>query len=157
MTAAAVVIRDAYSDEAGQLSALALRSKAHWGYSADFMEACREELSYSAGTLGSDSHTFRVAEASGAICGFYALEWLGDRQCELEALFVEPRMIRRGVGRTLLEHAIAAARALGMRCMVVQGDPNARAFYVATGGNYTGERESASISGRYLPIFEYLL
>ncbi len=37
-------IRDARPGEAGELSGLAFRSKAHWGYSTAFMEACRSEL-----------------------------------------------------------------------------------------------------------------
>ena len=37
-------IRRARPEEAGVLSALALRSKAHWGYDADFLAACRDDL-----------------------------------------------------------------------------------------------------------------
>lgn len=33
-----LVIRRARADEAGTLSELAFRSKAHWGYDDDFME-----------------------------------------------------------------------------------------------------------------------
>ena len=38
------MIRPARSGEAKALSDLALRSKAHWGYDAAFMAACRAEL-----------------------------------------------------------------------------------------------------------------
>ena len=37
-------IRPASAGEAAALSALALRSKAHWGYDAAFLDACRAEL-----------------------------------------------------------------------------------------------------------------
>ena len=37
-------IRRARGREAAALSALAMRSKAHWGYDAAFMAACRAEL-----------------------------------------------------------------------------------------------------------------
>jgi len=151
------VLRDACPEEADLLSALALRSKAHWGYPDDFIEACREELSYSGEMISDDRYTFCVAQEAGSVCGFYAIEWQDERQCELEALFVEPRMIGRGVGRTLFQHATAVARARGAQRMVVQGDPHARAFYLSTGGSCTGERESASVPGRFLPVFEYLL
>jgi hypothetical protein len=43
-----VRIRPARPDEAGAISALALRSKGHWGYDAAFLAACRENL-----TIGS--------------------------------------------------------------------------------------------------------
>jgi hypothetical protein len=38
------IIRPAQADEVEALTALALRSKAHWGYDDAFMEACRAEL-----------------------------------------------------------------------------------------------------------------
>ena len=44
-------IRSARPEEAETLSALALRSKAYWGYPADFMEACREELTLTPMTI----------------------------------------------------------------------------------------------------------
>ncbi len=37
-------IRPARADEARELGEPAFRSKAHWGYGAAFMEACREDL-----------------------------------------------------------------------------------------------------------------
>ena len=37
--------------------------------------------------------------------------------------------------------------------MIIQGDPNAKNFYLKVGGKLTGERESASIPDRYLPVF----
>ena len=47
-----LTIRAARVGEAGFLSELALRSKAHWGYDAAFIEACRDELSVDADRLG---------------------------------------------------------------------------------------------------------
>jgi hypothetical protein len=43
-----VLIRSARATEADILTDLALRSKAHWGYDADFLEACRDELTVAA-------------------------------------------------------------------------------------------------------------
>ena len=37
--------------------------------------------------------------------------------------------------------------------MIIQGDPNAKNFYLKVGAKLIGERESASIPGRYLPVF----
>lgn len=37
--------------------------------------------------------------------------------------------------------------------MIIQDDPNAEAFYLAAGGVRTGDRESDSIPGRFLPLF----
>lgn len=39
-----VVLRPAEPDEATAISALAQRSKAHWGYGQEFLVACRDDL-----------------------------------------------------------------------------------------------------------------
>jgi len=39
-----IIIRDAVPDEAVFLNDLAMRFKAYWGDSDEFLEACREEL-----------------------------------------------------------------------------------------------------------------
>ena len=131
-----------------------MRSKAYWGYSAEFMEACREELSVSPEKMESSRFHYAVAERQGEIVGYYALERLSAVTFELEALFVEPAHIGSGVGRALVTHAKGYAAAADGRVLIIQGDPNAANFYQAAGGVLTGKRESASIPGRFLPIFE---
>lgn len=152
-----VAIRAARQEEAALLSDLALRSKAHWGYDEAFIDACREELSIDPERLDDARYRCGVALRDDAIIGFYALARLSDEECELEALFVEPSAIGTGVGRLLMLHAIDAARTLGQSRMIIQGDPNASDFYVAAGGRQIGCRESGSISGRLLPLFEISL
>ncbi len=145
-------VRAASHSEAAAISSLAMRSKAYWGHSDEFMTACREELTFSKSQIESDNFEFFVCEAEGRIAGFYALELLGTFDAELEALFVEPEMIGRGFGRTLIEHAKAKASILGIRQIIIRGDPNAESFYEAAGGVRDGRRESGSIPGRFLPI-----
>ena len=147
------IVRAATAVEAVEISSLAMRSKAHWGYSDEFMSACREELTYSDAQIDSDNYEFYICEAEGRIAGFYALELLGTTDAELAALFVEPTSIGHGFGRTLIEHAKARAAALGIKQLIIQGDPNAESFYEAAGGVSDGQRESGSIPGRFLPIF----
>lgn len=148
-----MTIRPAYPDEAEMLSALALRSKAYWGYSPDFLQACRAELTYTADMIRSDRLLFAICEVNASCTGFYALRQLSPDEVELEALFVEPAHIGKGYGRTLIEHAKSAAIALGASRMIIQGDPNADRFYLAAGGVLTGQRESGSIPGRFLPVY----
>lgn len=144
-------IRVARVDEAGLLSDLALRSKAHWGYSPEFIERCREELTYDEEQLRSADMRFFVVENDQRVVGFYALKLLGATEIELEAMFVEPSLIGLGFGRLLMEHAKLVALELGAQQLIVQSDPYAERFYKAAGGVVTGTRESASIPGRYLP------
>ncbi|MEO1006035.1 MAG: GNAT family N-acetyltransferase, partial [Cyanobacteria bacterium J06638_38] len=57
-------------------------------------------------------------------------------------------------GRKLIDKAKLIARELGKKVMLIQGDPNAKNFYLKVGGQLIGERKSASISSRYLPLFK---
>lgn len=148
-----IVIRIAKEEECSTLSDLAFRSKAFWGYSAEFMEACRAELSISATDIASPDGHYVIAESKSEILGYYALQQLTAEEHELEALFVDPEHIGQGVGRKLIEHAKNHAQQDGARFLLIQGDPNATDFYRAAGGIQVGERESDSIRGRYLPEF----
>jgi N-acetylglutamate synthase-like GNAT family acetyltransferase len=145
------MIRPARVEEARLLSDLALRSKAHWGYSAKFIEQCREELSYSEQQLRAEHMRFFVIESLQRVAGFYALKRLSANEMELEAMFVEPASIGQGFGRLLIDHAKSVASAMGAKRLVIQSDPYAEHFYVAAGGVVIGTRESASIPGRFLP------
>ena len=143
-------IRRARSDEAESLSALALRSKAHWGYSQDFLEACREELSVSAAAL--EKHPAYLLEEDGVTLGFYLLVPLAEEEAELDSLFVEPEAIGTGAGAELIAHAIREARGGGCRRLVIHADPNATRFYEAAGARVVGSTPSGSIPGRRLPL-----
>jgi len=57
-----IIIRDAVPDEAVLLSDLAMRSKAYWGYSIEFMEACRQELTVLPSDIKSGRPHYSVAE-----------------------------------------------------------------------------------------------
>lgn len=136
------------------MSDLAMASKAYWGYPREFMESCREELTVSDGDIANPGVTHVVAETGNRIVGFYALERISGSLFELEALFVDPSHIGTGIGRALVEHAKGEAVRHGAGRLEIQGDPHAEKFYLAAGAEKTGERESASIPGRYLPMFE---
>ena len=147
-------IREACPREADFLSDLALRSKAHWRYSQAFLDACRSELTVDATRVGSASYQCYVAVDGDSILGFYALESVTDGVFELGALFVEPSHIGSGVGRSLIQHALQVLSKRSASRLIIQGDPNATEFYVAAGARQVGSRESGSIPGRYLPLFE---
>lgn len=80
-----------------------------------------------------------VAEQSGSIVGFAALEWRADGQAELDGLFVEPAMQRRGIAKRLVEHCAEVARLRGATTMHVVGNPHAARFYQACGFELLGE------------------
>lgn len=153
-TSTSLSIREALPREARLLSRLALRSKAHWGYSEDFLDACRSELTVDASRFGTDNYQCFAALDGGSILGFYTIGRASASCYELEALFVEPEHIGRGVGRMLMQHAVQTLSERGAKRLIIQGDPHATAFYFAAGARQVGTRESESIPGRHLPLFE---
>lgn len=148
-------LRPARAGEAALLSALALRSKGHWGYDAAFLAACRDEL-----TMRDDELAERrtvVAELpdsrGGRVVGFRTLE--GEPPVGvLGMMFVDPDAIGRGVGGALARHLIEEARAAGFTRLTIDADPNAEAFYLAQGAVRVGATPSGSIAGRVLPLLE---
>lgn len=153
MSDATWIIRRARTEEAAALTDLALRSKAHWGYSAAFMAAVRAELTVDPAEVG--RHPTFVAADRSSLAGFYTLRPRPDGEIELADLFVAPEWIGRGCGRALLAHARDQARALGHRTMVVQSDPYAEGFYLRAGGRLVGTEPSGSIPGRRLPLLRF--
>lgn len=147
-------IRQGVANDTATLSNIAFRSKAYWGYDADFMEACRGELTYDANHL--PATYFGVLEDP-MVIGFYALDIKTKDTMELSALFVEPEFIGRGYGKALMNHAKIQAKVFGASAIEVQADPNALAFYQAMGGIENGKRESSSIAGRLLPVLLFEL
>ncbi|WP_197414348.1 GNAT family N-acetyltransferase [Lacimicrobium alkaliphilum] len=138
--------------EADKLTELAIRSKAYWGYSQSFMRACRNELAVTEQLLNSAIRHYYVAEGDSGLLGYYAIAKLSEREFELEALFVEPAVIGKGIGKLLMNHAKRLVRQLGGDKITIQSDPNAEGFYRAAGGKIFGSRESQSIPQRQLPL-----
>lgn len=147
-------LRRAGPGDAEALSSLAFRSKASWGYDIDFMKRCRDELTYTEEKIEAPRFQIQVCEIDDEPVGFYALEIRSETDAELEGLFVKADMLRKGIGNLLIEHLRSEAGRLGIRTITIQGDPNAEEFYTSIGAKPAGYRESASISGRFLPIFK---
>jgi len=152
-----VVIRQAEMLEAQYLTELAFRSKAHWGYSDEFMALCEQELMVLPEHILAANYRYFVAQVKGVIIGFYALEYLSNQQYELQSLFVAPEFIGTGIGRALMQHAKESVVQNGGGNLIIQGDPNTQEFYLAAGATFVGERESGSIAERTLPVFSIIL
>lgn len=77
-----------------------------------------------------------VAELDGRVAGFAAV--VGG---ELDGLFVEPDLWRRGIGRALADKATHEARNRGLALSVI-ANPAARAFYERCGFSIEGEAKT---------------
>jgi GNAT superfamily N-acetyltransferase len=96
--------------------------------------------------------------ADGSLAGVAALA-PGEQPdtLDLDKLFVEPRHIRAGFGRTLLDHATREAKRRGAARLTILADPYAAAFYERRGARRVGEAPSDAIPGRLLPLYEITL
>ena len=88
-----------------------------------------------------DGHVF-VAEYDDAIVGFAAVVPRADGNAELDALFVDPGLWKRGFGRLLIDHCADVARGRGARILHVVGNPHAEGFYARCGFRATGAVET---------------
>lgn len=142
-------VRGARVGEAQSLTALCVRSKAHWGYDPEFMHRCRASLTVTEADIAAGN--ILVAERDRLLCGMAKVEPDG----ELGMMFVDPSAMGRGAGRALFDAAAALARRLGARRMAILADPNAAAFYEHMGARFLRQAPSDAIPGRLLPFYEY--
>ena len=152
---ASVAIRRARPEEAEELTALGMRSKASNGYDDAFMAMCREEMTLSVSKI--ETAAVWVAQ-SDRIDGFFSLlPPDSERFAELRMFFVEPNRHRRGIGRALWTKMEECAHEVGVRAIGLDSDPFAVSFYKAMGMKVVGEAPSGSIPGRVLPRMEKVL
>jgi RimJ/RimL family protein N-acetyltransferase/GNAT superfamily N-acetyltransferase len=149
------IVRPARPEEAKPISALAIRSKAHWGYPPEQMKVFAGELTVEPRDLISQSAHVLVQDQT--LLGFYTLiEEEQGSGIELEHLFLDPGVLNRGLGSRLLRHAQGLARARRRTPLRVLADPHAAGFYTARHYRHVSDVPS-SIPGRSLPRFELSL
>jgi GNAT superfamily N-acetyltransferase len=148
-----MLIRKALAGEAQCLTALCVRSKAHWGYDAAFMRMSAAALTVSEGDIAA-GHVLVAIDDDGHAIAMACVLAEGET-ADLDALFVDPPAIGSGAGRRLFEASIGLARRLGARRMTILADPNAAAFYERMGARYLRHAPSDAIPGRTLPFYEY--
>ncbi|MEV0411249.1 GNAT family N-acetyltransferase [Streptomyces sp. NPDC050448] len=127
-----VKLRAAGAGEAEVLTGLVLRSKAYWGYEAEFLASCAHELRIRAGEVAARRIVVAEDAPGGRVLGLASLE--GEPPvARLGLLFVEPEAIGRGVGRRLYRDVLGRAAELGFRRLLIDADPHAAGFYRAMG------------------------
>lgn len=83
-----------------------------------------------------------VAEIAGRIVGFATIVAHEGNDAELEGLFVEPALWRKGIGRALVQQVEREAVAWGASRLHVMANQNALGFYTAMGFSKIGERKT---------------
>ena len=146
------MIVSAQKSDAKQLTKIALKSKAFWGYSEALIEIWREDLTITE-KMFEDWNIYKYL-VNNEIAGFYILNRANIRTSFLEFLFVAPKFIKKGIGTKLLNHAKEYCIEGSSAILNVLSDPNAKAFYAKNGFKVIAEIES-SIPNRLLPEMEF--
>ena len=80
---------------------------------------------------------FYVAEENGDVIGFGTLN---QTQSEIEAVYVSPEVVRRGVGGAILQKLEEQARSLNLKWLKMDASLNAVPFYTSAG--YKPQKET---------------
>ena len=145
-----VTVRRAITADAAGLTAVAHNAKRHWGYPEAWIRGWSDQLTVVPEYIA--EHTVFLVEIEGVLGGFYALRGSAP-VVELDHLWVAPECIGQGLGRRLVDHALDACRAAGVRRIEIDSDPHAETFYEHLGARRIG-KTPAPVEGqprRYLP------
>jgi ribosomal protein S18 acetylase RimI-like enzyme len=168
---AAVRIRAAHEADCAALSAIARAAKAHWGYPDDWLAEWAPQLTITPRSLGEMELVLaeigaeigaEIASETGTgadrrICGFYGV-LVKPPRASLEHLWVAPRHMRRGVGKTLYEHLLERLRQCGVELLEIESDPFAEPFYLAMGAVRVGQvQRPVRERPRALPLLHHRL
>ena len=143
-------IAKALRRQAPELTAVAFKAKATWGYPAAWLDRWADVLTVTPGFIARNP-TY-VAYVGARIAGFYSMSVSG-RRASLEHFWVHPRFIGRGVGRRMFMHFESRALGAGAVRAEIESDPHAEGFYVRMGAT-TYSRRKARMDGRprFLPL-----
>lgn len=144
-------VRPATPDEAAQLTDIALRSKAHWGYEDELLKLWANDLTVSPESC--DGESVWVLEIEGIIAGFGEVLVDGDTAI-LDDLWIDPAHMSKGFGQRLFGHLREQAEHRGATRLTIESEPYAAGFYERMGARTIGEVRSESVPGRALPLLE---
>lgn len=139
-----IMIRRADYEDATPLTALMHASSAYQG---DYATILRD---YGVTPAQIDTDIVFLAEADGALAGFYSL--IVTSEPELDLMFVADAMHGRGIGRLLIAHMSEQARALAIPSIRIVAHPPAQAFYESVGAKRVGTKPRTATAGWERPI-----
>jgi GNAT superfamily N-acetyltransferase len=138
-----LVIRPALPGERAALEALQLRASLIWEEHRSDLAAHPDAIALTPDAI--EQLRVRVATTPAEPVGFAEWSIVSGEEWELEGLFVEPVVMRRGIGRELLQDVFELARDTGVRRIAVIAQPGAVAFYERCG--FVREGEAATRFG----------
>ncbi|MCB2288948.1 GNAT family N-acetyltransferase [Clostridium sp. CS001] len=147
-------IRRASICDSKTLTNLAIESESYWGYDYAFMEKFKSIYKVTEEFI-SNNPTYVIYEDKN-IHGFYGV-LIGENKVSLEYLFIIPKSIGMGYGKSLWNHMLKTCEDLGIKEFEIVTSPKAKDFYVKLGAKPVGEVDSLVIKGRKIPRLIYTL
>ncbi|WP_226537478.1 GNAT family N-acetyltransferase [Fictibacillus halophilus] len=142
-------VRKAEVQDSNTLSILAYSSKAYWGYDRDFLEKCIDDLKVSEEYI--KNNPVYVMEDSTRVIAYYSFSLTNTK---LDALFIDPSYIGKGVGKRLWMDILIKAKELELREFTLDSDPHAEGFYLKMGAQKVGYSKSTVFPDRELPLMK---
>jgi GNAT superfamily N-acetyltransferase len=149
-----LAIRRAVAADAAELTAIARRAKADYGYPEEWLKQWEPELTITPAYIA--ANRVFVAARGGALLGLCAAEDRGA-SWTLEHVWVEPVHQGMGVGSALVKHALAEIRLVRPGMVQVASDPHATGFYEALGATTAGTAPAPmpGAPGRELILYKF--
>lgn len=133
------------------LTNLTIRSKSHWNYSKEQIEAWLEDLTITTSYI-EEKQIFKLVNET-VLIGYYSYFKRNEGDIKLDYLFIDPIYIGQGYGKYLITDFLKRIKATGYKKVQVDADPNVEKFYSIYGFRTVGYLKS-SIKDRFLPIME---
>ena len=144
-------IEKAQPGDAAELTAIAHAAKRHWNYPEEWIQAWREDLTFTSDFIQSRP-VYKIVGEEG-ILGCCAYE-VHSSHLEILHMWVLPAYMGKGLGKKLLEESLKEVLQMYPKPRIqVISDPFAQPFYEKTGFKKIGESPSYP-PGRFLPLME---
>lgn len=144
-------VRSALPKESELLTKIAFASKRYWQYPEEWIRLWSDELTVTREYI--QSNQVFSAAVKDSVVGWYALS-CAQTAWELAYFWVLPEKMGRGVGRTMMQHAMGLFLKSQAETITVVSDPHAAGFYLKMGFEKVGMLPSMP-EGRTLPILMF--
>lgn len=145
-----MIFETATPEDAEELSAVAIRSKRHWGYSKEAMELWNQNLTITEDFL--KEHTVIKATLEDEIVGFFALEEI-QPTTRIAQYWVDTPYMRKGYGSVMYDYLQGYLKSRNVEKVTLVLDPNGIAFFEKKGATILNKIEH-KVKNKFLYIVE---
>lgn len=145
-----MIFEPATIDDVEELSAVAIRSKRHWGYSKEAMELWNQNLTITEDFI--QTHTVIKATLEDEIVGFFALEEIKPTT-RIAQYWIDTPYMRKGYGSVMYDYLKNYLKSKNVEKVTLVMDPNGLAFFEKKGAKILNKIEH-KVKNKFLYIVE---